>query len=425
MTVLIPGAGIAGLTLGLTLHQIGVPFRIYERTAELTPLGVGINLQPNAVRELFDLGLEPMLQQIGVRTREYGFYSKSGREIWVEPRGTWAGYRWPQYSIHRGQLQMALLEALLERAGRDSVVTGHRAVGFENIDDRAVLHLESDAGSKSVDGELIVAADGIHSAIRKQMYPDEGEPIWNGAVLWRGTTNAKPFRSGASMALAGHDSQRIVVYPISVPDPDSGLALINWIAELRVDPAQGWRKEDWNRTADLKDFLPAFENWTFDWLDVPALIESANEVFEYPMVDRDPVDRWTDKRVTLMGDAAHPTYPVGSNGASQAIVDARIIGANILAHGVSPRALSAFEEKVRPESRKVILANRGSGPDAVMQMVEDRCGGVFDNIDDVIPNDELAAHAASYKSMAGFGIEELNARPATIDGSKLSVKISN
>lgn len=415
MTVLIPGAGIAGLTLGLTLHQIGVPFRIYEKTAELTPLGVGINLQPNAVRELFDLGLEPMLERIGVRTREYGFYSKSGREIWVESRGTWAGYHWPQYSVHRGQLQMALLAALIERAGPGSVVAGHRATGFENVDDEAVLYLEDDTGNKSINGELIVAADGIHSAIRKQMYPDEGAPIWNGAVLWRGTTNARPFRTGASMALAGHDSQRIVVYPISAPDPKSGLALINWIAELRVDPEKGWRKEDWNRAADLRDFLPAFEDWKFAWLDVPALIKGATKVFEYPMVDRDPIDRWTDGRTTLIGDAAHPTYPVGSNGASQAIVDARIIGASILAHGVSPRALTAFEKKVRPESRKVILANRGSGPDAIMQMVEDRCGGVFENIDDVIPNDELAAHAASYKAMAGFGIEELNARPATID----------
>ena len=419
MTVLIPGAGIAGLTLGLTLHQIGVPFRIFEKTAELTPLGVGINLQPNAVRELLDLGLEAMLDEVGVRTREYGFYSKYGREIWVEPRGTWAGYRWPQYSVHRGHLQMALLAELLKRAGPESVVTGHRAVGFESTDSAAVLRLENGKDLLSIAGDLIVAGDGIHSAIRSQMYPDEGAPIWNGAVLWRGTTQARPFRTGASMALAGHDNQRIVVYPISAPDPETGLALINWIAELRVDPSQGWRKEDWNRTADLQEFLPAFESWTFDWLDVPALIKGADRVLEYPMVDRNPIDCWTDKRVTLMGDAAHPTYPVGSNGASQAIVDARIIGASILEHGICPRALSAFEEKVRPESRKIILANRGSGPDAVMQMVEDRCGGVFEKIEDVIPKEELAAHAARYKSMAGFGIEELNARPPTIDARKI------
>lgn len=419
MAVLIAGGGIAGLTLGLTLHQIGVPFRIYEKTARFSPLGVGINLQPNAVRELYDLDLQPMLDRVGIRTREYGFFSKSGREIWVEQRGKWAGYDWPQYSIHRGKLQMALLAALRERAGLECVVTGQRAVGFSNSDTAAELQLAGKDGPGSVSGELIIGADGIHSAIRAQMYRDEGEPIWNGALLWRGTTMAKPFRTGASMVLAGHDKQRIVLYPIGAPNPETGLAMINWIAERRLDPAQQWRKEDWNRPADLADFLPAFEDWQFDWLDVPALIRGADKVYEYPMVDRDPVDRWTDARVTLMGDAAHPTYPVGSNGASQAIVDARVIGAELLAHGLSSKALHAYEEKIRPHTRNVILANRGSGPDKIMQMVEDRCGGVFDHIEDVIPIAELSAHAASYKSLAGFGIEALNASPPTIDISSL------
>ncbi len=421
MAVLIAGGGIAGLTLGLTLHQIGVPFRIYEKTRRFSPLGVGINLQPNAVRELYDLDLMPMLENIGIRTREYGFFSKSGREIWVEPRGKWAGYHWPQYSIHRGKLQMALLEALIERAGPECVVPGHRAVGFSNSGSAAELQLESDAGTQSVAGELVIGADGIHSMIRKQMYPDEGEPIWNGALLWRGTSMAKPFRTGASMALAGHDNQRIVLYPISIPSAETGLAMINWIAELRVDPTQACRKEDWNRPADLADFLPTFEDWQFDWLNVPALIRDADKVYEYPMVDRDPVDRWTAGRVTLMGDAAHPTYPVGSNGASQAIVDARVIGAELLAHGVSSNALLAFEEKIRPQTKNVILANRQSGPDKIMQIVEDRCGGVFDNIEDVISNDELSAHAASYKSVAGFGIQTLNASPPTIDVGSLGL----
>ncbi|HNP34315.1 MAG TPA: flavin-dependent oxidoreductase [Woeseiaceae bacterium] len=415
MAVLIAGGGIAGLTLGLTLHQIGVPFRIYEKTGRYSPLGVGINLQPNAVRELYDLGLKPMLDKVGIRTQEYGFFSKSGREIWVEQRGKWAGYRWPQYSIHRGKLQMALLEALIERAGPECVVTGHKALGFSNCGSAGELALECEEGVKSVVGDLVIGADGIHSAIRAQMYPDEGAPIWNGAILWRGTTMARPFRTGASMALAGHDNQRIVLYPISTPNSETGLAMINWIAELRVDPAQALRKEDWNRPADLAEFLPAFEHWQFDWLDVPALIRGADKVYEYPMVDRDPVDRWTDGHVTLMGDAAHPTYPVGSNGASQGIVDARVIGAGLLAHGVSPDALHAYEEKIRPLTRNIQLANRGSGPDKIMQIVEDRCGGVFDSIGDVISNDELSAHAASYKSLAGFGIDALNASPPTID----------
>jgi 5-methylphenazine-1-carboxylate 1-monooxygenase len=414
MTVMIAGAGIAGLTLGLTLHQIGVPFRIFESVRALRPMGVGINLQPNAVRELLDLGLGPALDRIGVRTRQYGFHSTSGRTIWQEPRGLDAGYRWPQYSIHRGRLQMLLAETLMDRAGPDCIVTGHRAKGFDTGEPEARLMLLSETGSGVASGSLVVAADGIHSALRRQMYPQEGPPVWKGAILWRGTTQAPPFFGGAAMALAGHDNQRIVAYPISDPDPDTGLVTMNWIAELRRDPADGWLREDWNRPANLADFAPAFAGWRFDWLDVPALIAGAEAVYEYPMVDRDPLPRWTFGRVTLMGDAAHPTYPVGSNGASQAIIDAREIGAAILAHGRTPAALEAYEAKVRPRTTAVGLANRGKGPDAVMQMVEDRCGGVFDDIDTVIPRAELAAHAEHYKRLAGFDIETLNARPPII-----------
>lgn len=411
MTVLIAGAGIAGLTLGLTLHQIGVPFRIYEAADELRPLGVGINLQPNAVRELLDLGLGAALERTGVRTREYGFFTKTGLEIWTEPRGTWAGYRWPQYSVHRGALQMELLAALRARAGAEAVVTGARVAGFETGAAGAALRL---ADGRRAEGALAVAADGIHSAIRRQMYPGEGPPIWKGAILWRGVTQARPFRTGASMILAGHDTQRFVAYPISAPDPETGLAAINWIAERTVDPSAGWRREDWNRAADVAEVLPFFEAWNFGWLDAPGLIRGAARVWEYPMVDRDPIPRWTEGRVTLMGDAAHPTYPVGSNGASQAIVDARVIGARLAEHGVTPAALLAYEAEVRPATEKIILANRGSGPDAVMQMVEDRCGGVFERIEDVIPRETLAAHAARYKALAGFSIEALNARPPII-----------
>ncbi len=414
MTVMIAGAGIAGLTLGLTLHQIGVPFRIFESVREMRPLGVGINLQPNAVRELQDLGLGPDLDRIGVRTRAYGFYSKTGKTIWQEPRGLAAGYLWPQYSIHRGQLQMLLADTLIARAGADCLVTSQRVTGYDTDDNCARLHLITPEGAKVAAGTLVVAADGIHSAIRRQMVPGEGPPIWKGAVLWRGTTQAPEFFGGAAMALAGHDTQRVVAYPISAPDPVTGLVTLNWIAELRRDASQGWQREDWNRRADPADFAPAFADWRFDWLDVPALIAGAGEIFEYPMVDRDPLPHWTCGRATLMGDAAHPTYPVGSNGASQAIVDARVIGAEILAHGRTAAALEAYEARVRPRTTAVGLANRGKGPDAVMQMVEDRCGGVFDQIDDVIPHAELAAHAEHYKRLAGFSIDALNAQPQII-----------
>lgn len=412
MTILIAGAGIAGLSLGLTLHQIGLPFRICEAAPEIRPLGVGINLQPNAVRELFDLGFEAQLDAIGVRTRQLGFYSKFGHTIWEEPRGEGAGYAWPQFSVHRGRLQMMLHDALIARAGDDCIVTGARAEGFEIEEDGATLILED--GSR-IPGDLVIAADGIHSALRAQMYPDEGAPIWDGRILWRATTQAPDYKGGGAMVMIGHDSLRAVAYPISAADPETGLVTMNWIAEKRFDPSDDWRREDWNRAAKIEEFLPDFESWRFGWIDLPALITGADQVFEYPMVDHDPLPRWTEGRVTLMGDAAHPTYPVGSNGASQAIVDARVIGANLLAHGVTPAALEAYEAQIRPLTTAVGLANRkGGGPDAVLQMVEDICGGDFENIDDVIPTADLAAHAARFKSIAGFSIDELNAKPAII-----------
>ncbi len=418
MTVLIAGGGIAGLSLGLTLHEIGVPFRIFEAVDTVKPLGVGINLQPNAVRELINLNLETELSAIGVRTRQYGFYSKLGKTIWEEPRGTSAGYAWPQYSVHRGELQVMLYQALIARAGSTCLETGARAVGFENNADGATLLLED---GRRETGTLLVAADGIHSALRAQMYPSEGAPIWNGRVLWRATTNADAFFGGGAMVMIGHNDLRLVAYPISNTDRH-GQATINWIAEKRFPLNASWKKEDWNRAADIGDFLPDFEEWGFDWIDVPALITGAEVVYEYPMVDRDPLPNWTEGNVTLMGDAAHPTYPVGSNGASQAILDARLIGAQILEHGVTAQALTAFEAQVRPITTGVGLANRaGGGPDGVLQQVEDLCGGDFDVIDDVIPIAKLAEHAEKYKTLAGFSIAELNSRPRTIPvGAKLT-----
>lgn len=417
MSILIAGGGIAGLSLGLTLHQIGVPFHIYESTSQLRPLGVGINLQPNAVRELFELGLEAELEKIGLRTQQLGFYSKLGKTIWEEPRGMKAGYAWPQYSVHRGKLQMMLYHALVDRAGPDCITTGARAIGFEQDETGASLQL---ADGRDVAGQLIVAADGIHSALRQQMYPTEGTPIWNGRILWRATARAKPFKGAAAMVMIGHDQLRLVAYPISAPDA-SGLATINWIAEKSFDPSSPWTKEDWNRAADIQDFIADFEPWRFDWIDVPALIRSAEVVYEYPMVDRDPLPRWSHGAVTLMGDAAHPTYPVGSNGASQAILDARVLGASLLKQGLTPAALRAYEDKMRPAATRICQANRaGLGPDAVLQRIEDLCGGGFQQVEDVLARSELEAHAQKYKSISGFSIAELNASPPLLaKGAKL------
>lgn len=409
MSVLIAGGGISGLALALSCHQVGIPCTVFEATSQMRPLGVGINLQPSAVRELHALGLEEQLDRIGVPTQDYGLYSQKGLHIWTEPRGVALGYHWPQYSVHRGHLHMMLLEEVQRRLGPDAVQLGWRATGFENTQDRAVLHLSGQDGqSRTETGEVLIGADGIHSAIRAQMVPQEGDPVWGGAVLWRGTTQAKPFLSGASMILVGHDQQRFVSYPITRPDPETGKATINWIAELRFDPTSGYNKEDYSRTAVISDFLPQFESYAFDWLDVPALMRGADEVFEYPMVDRDPLDQWTHGRVTLMGDAAHAAYPVGSNGAGAGIIDARKLVASFLTEGLTNAALESYEAEMRPKTSKIVLMNRTSGPDKILSIVQERCGGQFDNIEDVIPQAEMDEHAAMYKRMAGFGVRETN-----------------
>ncbi len=416
MTVLIAGSGVAGLALALTCHQIGVPFKVFEAVRDLRPLGAGINLQPTAVRELIDLGLETELDGIGVQTRDYGMYSRKGLHIWTEPRGRWAGYNWPQYSVHRGELLMLLYRTLLDRAGPDCIETGWTATGFENTSDTALLHLKGrDGTARTEQGALLIGADGIHSAIRHQIAPDEGDPKWGGALLWRGTTRAVPYLTGASMVMIGFSGLRFVSYPISRPDPDTGLATINWIANLNYDPeTSSFRKEDWNREARMDEFLPRFETLKLDWIDIPGLITRADKVYEYPMVDRDPLNRWTYGRVSLMGDAAHAAYPVGSNGAGSAIIDARQIGAAFLEHGITPQALEAYEARMRPATSKVVLMNRTAGPDSILDVVEERSGGQFDDINDVIPQAEMAAHAEKYKLTAGYGIEATNAAPPTI-----------
>lgn len=415
MTVLIAGGGIAGMSLALTCHQIGVPVKVFEAVPQIKPIGVGINLQPNAVRELYDLGLQHRLDEIGIQAREWALVGRNGNDIWSEPRGLLAGYRWPQYSVHRGQLQMLLYREVLTRLGPDAVVSGHRVTGYANTPDGVSATVQRPDGStETVPGALLIGADGIHSALRAKLAPDEGPPCWGGAILWRGTCVDVPVRTGASFVGLGRLDQRIICYPISQPDPQTGKALINWIAEITVDPEGGRSDSDWNKPVDVQTILPHFEDWNYDWLNVPDNLRAVGTVLEYPMVDRNPIDRWVDGRMALMGDAAHVMYPVGSNGASQAIVDARVIGAKLLEHGITPDALLAYQDQLHQPMSELVLRNRGAGPFEMLGIVDDRCGGVFDDINDVVPRDEIEQFMAGYKAAAGFAIDELNNAPPTI-----------
>jgi 2-polyprenyl-6-methoxyphenol hydroxylase-like FAD-dependent oxidoreductase len=415
--VIIAGGGIGGLATALTLHQIGVPCVVFEAVRDMRPLGVGINLQPNAVRELLDLGFTlDDLDRVGLPAKEWALVGLNGNDIYSEPRGLVAGYNWPQYAVHRGQFHMLLHEKLVERIGPEAVRLGNSVTGYRKNPDRSVSALieHADGSTSEATGPLLIGADGIHSLVRAQMHPTQPPIHWGGAVMWRGTTWAKPIRTGSSFVGLGTHRQRIVFYPISHPDPQTGLSMINWIAEVTMDNTEGWKQSGWFRQVQTNDFVHHFENWIWDWLDVPALIRQADSAFENPMIDRDPVPTWQDGPVALLGDAAHAMYPTGSNGGSQAIVDARVLGAAMVEHGVTQEALAAYDAKLCGPISQLILRNRGAGPFGLLNIVDELCGGTFDNIDDVIPPKERAEFMAGYKAAAGFAIENLNKAPQTI-----------
>jgi 2-polyprenyl-6-methoxyphenol hydroxylase-like FAD-dependent oxidoreductase len=375
---------------------------------DVRAIGVGINLLPHATKELAALGLEDALAKVAIRTTDATFFNRFGQLIYQEPLGRAAGYDHPQFSIHRGDLQMILLDAFRSRAGADRVVTNRHCLAVEQDEQGvAVIFSDGPGGTErvAVKGRAAIACDGINSVIRKQFFPDEGEPRYSGVNMWRGVTRWKPMLSGASMVRAGWLSHgKMVIYPIRAAG-DDGLQLINWVAEIETP---SYRKRDWNRAGSLDDFIGPFSNWHFDWLDVPAFIRAADSVLEFPMVDQDPLPRWTFNRVTLLGDAAHPMVPRGSNGAGQAILDARALTAALVEHADPAAALSAYERQRLEATTRIVLTNRTNPPDAILREVFERTHDKpFEAIDAVISREELVALSEGYKRIAGYTKEAL------------------
>jgi 2-polyprenyl-6-methoxyphenol hydroxylase-like FAD-dependent oxidoreductase len=413
LEVIIAGGGIGGLSLALSLHQAGIAVRVYEAVRDLAPLGAGINLQPTAVRELTELGLADALAEVGMATRELSFFNKFGQLICSEPRGLLAGYRWPQYSIHRGELQMLLLRALRERIGPENFRSGLRFTKFEQYGDRVSARFcGSDGVELRDDADVLVGADGIHSAVRRQLYPAEGEPRFANQLLWRAAVDADPFLGGRTMIIAGHFHQRIIAYPVGKA-ATRGKLLTNLICQMTVENAAPLR-EDWNRRVAKEKVLEAFDGWRFPWLDTPALIEQSPDFYEFPLVDRDPVSAWTHGRVTLIGDAAHPMQPVGSQAGSQAIVDARALTGALTATSDPIEALAQYDAERRPAMNDVTLRNRGFGPEAAMQLAEERAPHGFARIEDVISREEIDSIARSFTTAAGLDVETVNSRPSFV-----------
>jgi 2-polyprenyl-6-methoxyphenol hydroxylase-like FAD-dependent oxidoreductase len=424
MRVMVIGGGISGLTMALSLHQAGIPVRVYEASRNVRPLGVGINLQPNAVRELHELGLGAWLAAVGNSTHALCFFNKLGQLIWREPRGLAAGYRWPQISIHRGRLQVLLFEAARERLGADNIRTGWRLAAFEQRGDVVTARF-MDAEGRDLGSEtaaLLIGADGIHSVVRHAFYPGEGPPCFGNQVLWRAAAEAAPFLGGDVMAIAGHFHQRVIVYPIA--QPGSGKQLINWIWQMTVQGGLAER-EDWNRRVGREKFWQHVKDWRFDWLDVPRLIEGTEEIFEFPLVDRDPVERWSFGRVTLIGDAAHPMQPTGSQAGSQAIIDARALTQALMTFADPAEALAHYDAVRRPVMNEIILRNRRFGPEAAMQIVEERAPDGFARIADVISAEEMRHISQSFQATAGLDAATVNNRPSFVGPGDLKPSASN
>jgi 2-polyprenyl-6-methoxyphenol hydroxylase-like FAD-dependent oxidoreductase len=408
MDIVIVGGGICGLSLALNLSQRGIAARIYERADEIKPLGVGITLLPHAMREFTALGLGEKLLAVGIENQESCFINRFGQLIYREARGKFAGYQYPEVGIHRGRLHLILYEAARRQLGADNILLDYDCVGIEQDEVGATVHFkQTSTGQKreSVRAEVVIACDGINSAIRKQFYPQD-KVVFAGINTWRGVTRRKPILGGRTYIRVGSIlTGKMVIYPIVDNVDGDGNQLINWMAEIKRDT---FEPNDWNKPGDLADFFPLYESWRFDWLDVAQIIRDADQILEYPMVDKNPIERWTFGRVTLAGDAAHPMYPRGSNGAAQAAIDARTL-ADLLRSQTDPRqALKAYEAVRAAPAAQVVRTNREHAPDFINIKVEELVGDKpFDDLDTYISQDELRTLSENYKRIAGFALADV------------------
>ncbi len=407
LNVVIAGAGIGGLTAALALNARGHRVTVLESAREIKALGVGINVLPHAVAVLSQLGLGGALADVAVATEALVFANKFGQAIYRDSRGLAGGYSHPQYSIHRGALHRALLDALRARVDASQIRAGMRVTGFRNENNHVVVQcLESESTSTEIRADVFIAADGIHSQTRAQLYPEEGAPKWNGMMMWRGTTGAKPFLDACTMVQAGNKFAKFVVYPIEKPNAETGLQLINWICDIRVQDGIGGTltapsRASWSTPGNVNDLLPTFGEWKLGDIDVAEMIRGAAQIFEWPMVDRDPLPQWTFGRATLLGDAAHPMYPIGSNGATQAILDAAAIADALATHDDPQVALQHYESQRRPMTADIVRLNRGEGLDIILDMVHERAPDGFTQLSDVIDPVLIERVVQRYKNAAG------------------------
>lgn len=405
--IVIAGAGIGGLTTALYLHKLGIQARIFEAVKTIREVGVGINLLPRATAIYQELGLLETLKKEGVTIDEIAYCNRLGQRIFTEPRGLKAGYPVAQIAISRGILEMILVKTVLERLGSDSIVTNHRLVEFKkNKKDITCYFEENDHKTKDTcKADVLIAADGFRSTVRRYFYPEEPEATWLGVLMWRGITRAEPFLTGHTMVIAGNFNKRIVVYPIQQLTKER--VLINWVAEVRKKSFGETPEEvEWDHKASASEFIHEYKGWNFPWLDVEALIAKARQILIYPMTDKTPVNQWCFGNVALLGDAAHPMFPSGSNAGSQAIIDAKEIALNLKNTKDTTEALACYEKNRLPKVNQLILANRAFTAEKILQLVDERAPEGFNDIGEVIQKEEIEALLENYKKMAGFSLDD-------------------
>jgi 2-polyprenyl-6-methoxyphenol hydroxylase-like FAD-dependent oxidoreductase len=412
MKVIIVGGGVGGLTAALMLHRAGIACEVYEQSPEVREVGVGINTLPHAIKELADLGLLPALDAVAIRTHELIYMNRFGQTVWSEKRGLDAGFEVPQFSIHRGRLQKVIHDAVVERLGEGAVKTGRRLAGFFQDEGGVTAHFTDAAlgeNGETARADVLIAADGIHSVVRAAYFPDQGPPSWNGIQMWRGAVDWPAYLDGRSMIIAGGMAAKLVLYPIG-EGATPGTRLTNWVVNVRLgDPSRPPpRREDWSRPGRLEDVLPFARRFTVPGVDVVGLVRATPRFYEYPMCDRDPLPRWTHGRVTLLGDAAHPMYPVGSNGASQAILDAKALAACLARADHPAHGLAMYEAERLPMTAEIVRLNRKGGPERVIDAVEELAPMGFEDVEAVLSRSEREAIVKGYAGKAGFAREQVN-----------------
>ncbi len=401
LDIAIIGAGPCGLATALRLHQRGFTPKIYESVAELKPLGVGIDTKVYGTKEIDELGLLKQFRAISVDAQESIFYNQHGQELYAELCGVHMGYLHEQRFVHRGRLQMLFYATVLERLGADSVVMGARCTGYlQADDDRVTVNLEhTDGTSSQVTADIVIATDGIKSAVRTQMHPESGSPKYSGITMWRGVTLREPFKTGGTILHIGDPRvSSMIIYPIADDYEGTGKTLVNWVVEAVRDETI----EDWNQKGGVDEILHYYDACKLPFLDVQELMQDAREVYLMPLIDHDPLDSWVDGRVVLAGDAAHAMYPRGGNGWCQALVDGGVIAEKLATMDDPHEALKAFEAQRLEGVNRIVMANRGEGYEVIRRIVAERTDGQpFTNVEDILPLAEADAIFSKYHALVG------------------------